>query len=156
MIRDSDIRFDVNFWNTTRFFSMLAPEDIEFVSLDIGIASKVIENILVRIPLPSIYGYEKLNEFNKDNLSMFHLYTGHQIVRAVKQFIDNKFALTGMCIVPYTELEGLRCNDLNIRYQNCIREITFELHIMRYSSEEMITFMDEQIKLTIFSVKEGN
>ena len=144
MIRDSDISFDIRYWETARFFSMLAPEDIEFVSL--GIASKVIENILARIPLPSIYGFDKLNEFNKDNVGIFHLYTGHQIVSAVKQFIDNKFALTGLQIVPYIELEGLRCNDMNIRYQNRVREMSFELHIMRWASEEMITFMCERVK----------
>jgi len=147
MIREADIRFDIHNWDTKRFFSMLASEDIEFVSLDIGKASKVIENILARIPLPSIYGFEKLNEFNKDGLLMFHLYTGHQIVRAVKLFSDNKFELTDMQIVPYIELEGLRCNDLNIRYQNRIREITFELRIMRYTGEEIITFMKERVKL---------
>jgi len=146
MIRDADIRFDIRNWDTKRFFSMLAPEDIEFVSLDIGVASKVIENILARIPLPSIYGFDKLNEFNKDNIGMFHLYTGHQIVSAVKQFTDNKFALTGLQIVPYTELEGLRCNDMNIRYQNRVREMSFELHLMKESSEEMITFMGERVK----------
>ena len=146
MIRDADISIELRNWEMERFFSLLAPADIEFVSLDIEKASLIIESILARVPLPCIYGYELLNEFNKDSTSMFHLYTGHKIVSAVKLFMDNKFALKGMQIIPYVELEGLRCDDLNIRYQNRIREHTFELYLNRWSNDEMIPAMAGRIK----------
>lgn len=84
-------------------------------------ASKLIESILIDVPIPVIY-------LAKNDEGRYEVIDGLQRLTSVFRFFDNEYPLTGLEIVR--DLNGLHFKDLPERYQNKVNDYTlrtFEL-----------------------------
>jgi uncharacterized protein DUF262 len=70
---------------------------------DIKKQSQLIESLLLNIPIPSIFLFE--NDYNQ-----YEIMDGHQRLEAIKDFLENVYALRGMEYWP--ELDGYRFAEL--------------------------------------------
>lgn len=70
---------------------------------DLKKKSHLIESLLLNIPIPPIFLYE-------NNYNQYEIMDGRQRLEAIKDFLDNNYALKGM--EYWKELDGTRFNDL--------------------------------------------
>ncbi|MBC6480695.1 MAG: DUF262 domain-containing protein [Hormoscilla sp. GM7CHS1pb] len=80
---------------------------------DPGVKSRMIESILIRIPLPAFY-IDATNEKN------WVIVDGLQRLTALKQFCDNKLKLKGLEYLK--ELDGKTFNEIDLIYQSRIED----------------------------------
>lgn len=106
------IRVDTKSFSINYIFEMIKKGDIdlspdfqrEFVWLDITRKSRLIESLLLRIPLPVFY-------LSQDEDGRFRVVDGVQRLTVIRDFIDNKFKLKNLEYL--TECEGRWYNNEN-------------------------------------------
>ncbi len=91
------IRVDTKPFNISLVYEMIKDGDInlspdfqrQFVWTDIGARSRLIESIMLRIPLPVFY-------MAQDKTGRLHVVDGLQRLTVIRQFLDNKFRLKNL------------------------------------------------------------
>lgn len=107
--------------------------------------SKIIEAILIGIPLPSAYINTMSEEFHWEAI------TGHTVLEAVNRFIIKQdLVLEGLKLVP--ELNGLYFNDLSIHQRNIIFDTRWEL--IRLDKSTNSSFTKEMNSKVSFHIRE--
>ncbi|WP_420464360.1 DUF262 domain-containing protein [Candidatus Palauibacter sp.] len=88
---------------------VIPPMQREYV-WDNGRASRLIESLLLNIPVPPIYFAERSD-------AVFEIVDGHQRVRSIVRYLDNHFALTGVRILTeYTRTKYHQLPDKERRF----------------------------------------
>lgn len=133
-IKKYDLLLD-DYRNTSRFF--LQPFFQRRYVWDDLRKSRLIESIIMGIPIPTIYTYtrqdsDKINEIVID---------GQQRLKTIKQFVKNQFPLDGLKLNAY--LNGLRFDELpnNVK----VRFLNYTLHIVNITN-----VADDKIVLDMF------
>jgi hypothetical protein len=75
-------------------------------------ASRLIESLILNIPVPPLY-------FAETSEAQFEVIDGHQRVKSIARFIDNQFALSGLRVLE--EYKGKRFHKLPLREQRFLR-----------------------------------
>ena len=86
--------------------------------------SRLIESIIMGIPIPGIYSYTRQDSDDKDFKEI--IIDGQQRLRTIKQFINNVFAIEGLTLNGY--LNGLYFRDLPTQVKN--KFLNYSLHIV--------------------------
>jgi uncharacterized protein with ParB-like and HNH nuclease domain len=89
--------------------------------------SKLIESILIGIPINPIFLAEKIDE-------SIIVIDGVQRICSIIEYMDNKFKLCGLQLNP--ELNGLCFDDLTNKYQNRLYCTYLTLHTLHYKESE--------------------
>jgi hypothetical protein len=99
--------------------------------------SRLIESLLLRIPLPTFYAAEDENE-------NWEVVDGIQRLSTIARFMqpsllhDEGFALEGLEYLH--EFEGRRCDGLSLRLQRRMRETELVVHLIRYGTPLDVKF----------------
>lgn len=101
---------------------------------DRGKASRLIESILMNIPLPIIYLAEEPN-------GMVSVIDGQQRLRSLYSFVQGEFPLTGLKC--YKELNGCKYDQLDEEIQDAIEE--YGISIITFSKDG-----DQDLKFNVF------
>lgn len=115
-------------WET----SLLRLPDIqrEYV-WDNGKASRLIESLILNIPIPVLYFAE-----TKD--ARYEVIDGHQRVRSIVRFVGNEFSLSGLGVLP--EYKNLRFHQLPEREQRFLKMRTLRVIIISIDSHPNMKF----------------
>ncbi len=104
---------------------MLILPDIQREYLwDNGKASRLVESLLLNIPIPVLY-------FAETEDAKYEIFDGHQRTRSIVRFLNNEFALTGLAVLR--EHKGKRFHELPPKNQRFFRMRT--LRVILISSE---------------------
>ncbi len=100
--------------------------------------SRLIESILIRIPLPAFY----IDRTNEDE---WVVVDGLQRLSALEQFVKNKLNLTGL---EYLDLKNKTYDELEIRYQRRILETQVTVYLIEKGTPEEVkyNFLNELIQ----------
>ena len=98
---------------------------------DDGRASRLIESLLLNIPIPVLYFFETEE-------SQYEIIDGHQRVRSIARFVKNEFRLTGLHVM--SELSGKRFHQLDDRDQRRLRARVIRTIIVSYESHPKMKF----------------
>ena len=82
-------------------------------------ASRLIESLIIQCPIPVIY----LSQEKDERLSVID---GNQRLQSIRKFLNNEYELTGL--TAYPELEGLKFDDLDPRFQRHIFQSNPQMH----------------------------
>lgn len=93
--------------------------------------SKFIESCLMRIPLPSCYFRELADGW-------FDVIDWVQRITTIKDFINNKFALEGLSVIP--SINGKKFSELEVIHQTDLRNYTMRCVILRRTNPEEIVY----------------
>jgi hypothetical protein len=94
-------------------------------------ASRLIESLLLNVPVPVLY-------FAETAEAKYEIIDGHQRVRSIVRFLSNEFALTGIRVL--TEYGGCRVTQLPDREQRFLRMRTLRAIIIGYESAPNMKF----------------
>lgn len=94
-------------------------------------ASRLIESLLLNVPIPVCY-------FAEDEEGAYEVIDGLQRLTTIKRFLDGEFALTGISVL--TELDGKRYNDLAPRDQRRLESRTIRCIVITDDSHPDIKF----------------
>lgn len=100
--------------------------------------SRLIESLLLRIPLPTLYAAE-------DEVETWAIVDGIQRLTAIARFIDpdaireSRLVLTGLEYLS-NEFDGATFEDLPPRLQRRVRETELVVHIIRFGTPEEVKF----------------
>jgi len=94
-------------------------------------ASRLIESLLLNVPIPVVYFAET------DDLK-YLVIDGHQRIQSVVRFLDNQFALSGLRILG--DLNRKRFHQLSGRDQRLIRTRVIRAIIISADSDPMMSF----------------
>jgi len=111
------IRVDPKIMSISYIYEMISDKDLDlspdfqrnFVWTDITRKSRLIESILLRIPLPVFY-------LSQDEDGILHVVDGVQRLTVIRDFLDNKFKLQNLEYL--TDCEGCFYNKPN---ENCLQ-----------------------------------
>lgn len=92
---------------------------------------KLIESILLGIPLPVFYIYETRNGELK-------VIEGRNQLRTILSFLENKLVLENLDLL--SQLNGCRFSDLSLKDQGIFEEYTISFFIIQPPTPEIITF----------------
>ncbi|WP_455511709.1 GmrSD restriction endonuclease domain-containing protein [Butyricimonas paravirosa] len=92
---------------------------------------KLIESILLGIPLPVFYIYETRNGELK-------VIEGRNQLRTILSFLENKLVLENLDLL--SELNGCRFSDLGLKDQGIFEEYTISFFIIQPPTPEIVTF----------------
>ncbi len=98
---------------------------------DNGKASRLVESLLIGIPVPALYFYET-------PAAKYEIIDGHQRVRSVVRYIDNQFPLAALRV-----LDGLsrkRFHELPEREQRLLKTRVIRAIIVSYESSAQMKF----------------
>jgi Protein of unknown function DUF262 len=98
---------------------------------DNGKASRLIESLLIGIPIPVLYFYET-------PAAKYEIIDGHQRVRSIVRFTNNEFQLTSMRVLD--DLNGKRSHQLPEREQRLLRTRVIRAIIVSYESSAQMKF----------------
>lgn len=98
---------------------------------DLGKASRLIESLLLNVPIPVCY-------FAEDSNGVFEVIDGLQRLSTIKQFLDGKVALAGLSVL--TELEGKVFAELAPRDQRRLEGRTIRCIVITEDSHPDIKF----------------
>ncbi|WP_178091510.1 DUF262 domain-containing protein [Halopseudomonas laoshanensis] len=101
--------------------------------------SLLIESFLMNIPIPPIFLFEK--DYNQ-----YEIMDGRQRLEAISEFLDNKYALTGLEFWP--ELQGRRYDDLPGTIQRGLLRRTINAVVLLAETEKSDESFD--IRLILF------
>jgi uncharacterized protein with ParB-like and HNH nuclease domain len=110
---------------------------------DVSTSSKLIESLILNIPIPLIYLSQDVDvdaEIN-DEEARYSVIDGQQRLTAIVKFMENKFALSGLDVLK--ELDGKEYNELPPFLIRRLEERTIKC--LRIDST-----VDEQVKYDIF------
>jgi len=96
--------------------------------------SLLIESLMLRIPLPGFYVYE-------DEDAMWHVVDGLQRLSTIKEYLDEKFTLSGLDYLQHSN--GLVFGQLDQKYKNRITTTSLVINIIDSRTPS-------QVKLEIF------
>lgn len=98
---------------------------------DSGKASRLIESLLLNVPIPVCY-------FAEDDEGVYEVIDGLQRLTTIRKFLDDEFALTGVSVL--TELNGQRYSDLVPRDQRRLESRTIRCIVITADSHPDIKF----------------
>ncbi len=98
---------------------------------DIGVKSRLIESMVVRLPIPAFY-------FDGGNDDEWLIIDGLQRLSAVRDFVCNGFSLEGMVFLP--ELEGKTFDQLPRSHQRNIEEYEVFAYILQKGTHKSIAY----------------
>jgi hypothetical protein len=94
-------------------------------------ASRLIESLLLNVPIPVVY-FSETEEVN------YLVIDGHQRIQSIVRFLDNRFALSGLKI--FGDLNGKRFHQLSDRDQRQLRTRVIRAIIISADSDPMMKF----------------
>jgi Protein of unknown function DUF262 len=94
-------------------------------------ASKLVESLLINVPIPVCYLAEEVDGTRAT-------IDGQQRLKSLQRYLDNQFALTGLEVL--TELNGQRYFELTSRQQRLIRSRTIRCIVISEDSHPDIRF----------------
>src|SRR3982074_2992799 len=97
---------------------LLLPEIQREYVWDNGKASRLIESLILNIPIPTLYFAENLE-------AKYEIIDGHQRVRSIVRFLTNEFVLSGVAVLR--EYKGLRFHQLPEREQRFLKMRTLRI-----------------------------
>ena len=98
---------------------------------DSGKASRLIESLLLNVPIPVCY-------FAEDQSGNYEVIDGLQRLTTIKNFLENETALSGLSVLP--ELDGKRFKDLAPRDQRRLENRTIRCIVITDDSNPDIKF----------------
>ena len=98
---------------------------------DNGRASRLIESLILNIPIPPVY----LSE-TKD--AKFEVIDGHQRVRSIARYLNNEFGLSGLRIMD--EYKGSKFFQLPVREQRFLKSRSLRAVVISYDSHPSMKF----------------
>ena len=98
---------------------------------DNGKASRLVESLLLNIPIPVLYFAE--NEFAE-----YEIFDGHQRTRSIVRFLNNEFPLSGVSVLR--ELKNKRYHELPEREQRFLKMRTLRVIIIAIDSHPNMKF----------------
>lgn len=98
---------------------------------DLGKASRLIESLLLNVPIPVCY-------FAEDDEGVYEVIDGLQRLTTIRNFLNDEFALTGISVL--IELEGKRFSDLAPRDQRRLEGRTIRCIVITADSHPDIKF----------------
>lgn len=110
---------------------LILPEIQREYVWDNGKASRLIESLLLNIPIPVLY-------FAETSDATYEIIDGHQRVSSVARFIGNEFRLSGLVVLR--EYKGLRYHQLPDREQRFLRMRTLRAIIIAVDSHPNMKF----------------
>lgn len=129
------IRVDTKPFNISLVYEMIKDGDInlspdfqrQFVWTDIGARSRLIESIMLRIPLPVFY-------MAQDKTGRLHVVDGLQRLTVIRQFLDNKFRLKNLEYLKEEEGKVFRADSpdecIDQRYRKRIIQTQIMMNII--------------------------
>lgn len=93
--------------------------------------SELIESILIGIPIPLIYLFE-------DEKGVREIIDGKQRITALKEFLNNKFSLTELSMLP--ELKGKRFSDISALLQSKLEDYQLHTYVIQPPTPEHVKF----------------
>jgi hypothetical protein len=94
-------------------------------------ASRLIESLILQCPIPVIY----LSQEGDERLSVID---GNQRLQSIRKFLNNDFELTGL--TAYPELDGLRFEELDPRFQRHIHNRTLRCITIMKDTHPQVKF----------------
>lgn len=98
---------------------------------DNGKASRLIESLILNIPIPVLYFAETLE-------AKYEIIDGHQRVRSIVRYLKNEFALSGLAVLR--EYKGSRFHKLPEREQRFLKMRTLRAVIISVDSHPNMKF----------------
>jgi len=98
---------------------------------DNGRASRLIESLILNIPIPPVYLFE-----TKD--AKFEVIDGHQRVRSITRYINNEFRLSGLRVLD--EFKGVRFFKLPAREQRFLKSRSLRAVVISHDSHPSMKF----------------
>ena len=99
---------------------------------DIPRKSKLIESLLMNVPVPPIF-------LNEDTYGTYSVIDGKQRLTAISEFMSNDLILTGLEV--FSDINGKRFSDLPSKFQSVIRtRPTLRAIIVLRQSDEDVKF----------------
>ncbi|SDH59781.1 Protein of unknown function DUF262 [Leifsonia sp. 98AMF] len=98
---------------------------------DSGKASRLIESLLLNVPIPVCY-------FAEDDEGVYEVIDGLQRLTTIRKFLDDEFALTGVSVL--SELNGDKFSDLAPRDQRRLESRTIRCIVITADSHPDIKF----------------
>ncbi len=98
---------------------------------DNGKASRLVESLLLNIPVPVLY-------FAETPDAKYEIIDGHQRVKSMVRYISNEFSLSGLAVLR--EYKGLRFHQLPDREQRFLRMRTLRAVIISFESHPNMKF----------------
>lgn len=98
---------------------------------DSGKASRLIESLLLNVPIPVCY-------FAEDDDGVYEVIDGLQRLTTIKRFLDDEFALIGVSVL--SELNGLKFSNLIPRDQRRLESRTIRCIVITADSHPDIKF----------------
>lgn len=106
---DLSVQTLVDQWQTEL---LVLPEMQREYVWDNARASRLVESLILNIPIPSVY-------FSETTAAKFEIIDGHQRIRSIVRYLGNEFALSSLGVL--SEYRGLRFFQLPDREQRFIR-----------------------------------
>lgn len=98
---------------------------------DNGKASRLVESLLLKIPIPVLY-------FAETEEAKFEIIDGQQRIRSIARFMTNEFALSGLAVLK--EFQGKRFHELPGRDQRFLNMRTLRAVIIGIESHPSMKF----------------
>ncbi len=98
---------------------------------DNGKASRLIESLILNIPIPALY-------FAENQEAKYEIIDGHQRVRSIVRYLSNEFSLSGIAVLR--EYKGLRFYQLPDREQRFLRMRTLRTILISIDSHRNMKF----------------
>jgi Protein of unknown function DUF262 len=110
---------------------LILPEIQREYVWDNGKASRLIESLILNIPIPVLY-------FSETQEAKYEIIDGHQRVRSIVRYLSNEFVLSGVAVLR--EYKGLRFHQLPDREQRFLRMRTLRTIIISVESHPNMKF----------------
>lgn len=111
--------------------ALILPETQREYVWDNARASRLIESLLLNIPIPVLYFAETAD-------AKWEIIDGHQRIRSVVRYADNEFALSSLVVLA--ELKRLRFHQLPEREQRFLKTRTMRAVVISAESHENMKF----------------
>jgi uncharacterized protein with ParB-like and HNH nuclease domain len=111
--------------------SLILPEIQREYVWDNGKASRLIESLLLNIPIPVLY-------FSETPDAKYEIIDGHQRVHSIARFIGNEFVLSGLAVLR--EYKGCRFHELPEREQRFLKMRTLRAILISIDSHPTMKF----------------
>ncbi len=125
---DLSLQTLVEQWDTNL---LLVPDIQREYVWDNGRASRLIESLILNIPVPPLY-------FAETREAQFEVIDGHQRVRSMVRYLKNEFALSGLRVL--SEYKGLRFHKLPSREQRFLKTRTLRVVVINSDSHPNMKF----------------
>ena len=96
--------------------------------MDVKTASRLIESVFMKIPIPTVYLCEELDE-------SFSVIDGQQRITSFVMYLENKFSLKGL--EELHELNGKKFRDLDKSLQRILKSCTLHCVVLTKESQDL-------------------